>query len=63
MTNRIKSGKELLDDFFSDIEALNDVDLFTSEIVKRLYNDGKLSVSNIANELELAREAENSSQT
>ena len=63
MTNRIKSGKVLLDDFFSDIGALSDVDPYISEIIKRLYNDGTLTATNIANELELAREAKNSSET
>ena len=63
MTNRIKSGQELLDEFFSGISELGDVDQYTAEVITRLYNDGKLTVTNIANELELVREAENTIET
>ena len=56
MTNRIKNGQELLEVFFSRIPELQDVDECTAEVIKRLYFDGKLTPTNIANELELIRE-------
>ena len=63
MTERIKSGQELLDEFFSDVTKLRDVDQDTAEVIKRLHDDGKLTETNIANELQLVREADNSSET
>ena len=63
MTKRIKSGQELLDEFFSDVTKLSGVDQDTAEVIKRLYDDGKLTVTNIANELQLVREADSSSET
>ena len=58
MTKRIKSGRELLDEFFSDVTKLSGVDQDTAEVIKRLYDDGKLTETNIANELQLVREAD-----
>ena len=63
MTKRIKSGQELLDEFFSDVTKLSGVDQDTAEVIKRLYDDGKLTVTNIANELQLVREADSSNET
>ena len=63
MTKRIKSGQELLDEFFSDVTKLSGVDQDTAEVIKRLYGDGKLTVTNIANELQLVREADSNNET
>ena len=63
MTKRIKSGQELLDEFFSDVTKLSGVDQDTAEVIKRLYDDGKLTVTNIANELQLVREADSNNET
>ena len=63
MTKRIKRGQELLDEFFSDVTKLSGVDQDTAEVIKRLYDDGKLTETNIANELQLVREADDSSET
>ena len=63
MTKRIKSGQELLDGFFSDVTKLSGVDQDTAEVIKRLYDDGKLTVTNIANELQLVREADSNNET
>ena len=63
MTKRIKSGQELLDEFFSGLKEFCKADQNTAEIISRLYNDGKLTVTNISNELKSAREAESSGET
>ena len=63
MTKRIKSGQELLDEFFSDVTKLSGVDQDTAEVIKRLYGDSKLTVTNIANELQLVREADSKNET
>ncbi len=58
MTTRIRSGQDFLDEFFSDVTELDGVDQDTAEVVKRLYNDSRLTATNIANELLPAREAD-----
>ena len=62
MTKQIKSGQELLDEFFSDITNLRGVDHDTAHLIMHLYVDGKLTATNIANALQLAREADNRSE-
>ena len=62
MTKQIKSGQELLDEFFSDITNLSGVDQDTAQVIMRLYVDGKLTATNIANALQSAREADNRSE-
>ena len=51
MTQCVKSGREQLDDFFADIEGIDGVDVATAHVVQRLYEEGKLTPTNIANEL------------
>lgn len=63
MTDPIKSGPELLDEFFADILDIDDVDSATAEVVKRLYTEGRLTQTNIANELNSLREDGNGSET
>ena len=62
MTKQIKSGQELLNEFFSDITNLSGVDQNTAQVIMHLYFDGKLTPTTIANELQLAREADNRSE-
>lgn len=57
MTESVKSGQELLDDFFADVLGINGVDAATAQVVRRLYEKGKLTSTNIANELNSLREA------
>lgn len=56
MTEQIKSGKELLDDFFGELTHLEGVDPDVAQSVVQLYGDGKLTNVNIANELQRLRE-------
>jgi hypothetical protein len=51
MSNGIKSGKEILDDFFDGIEDIPGVDNKIASILKNLYRDDKLTDSNLSNAL------------
>ena len=56
MDNKVKSGKEILDDFFTNISKIKNVDKGLSESLSNLYNQGKLSDTNVKNELSNLRE-------
>ncbi len=56
MTNQIKSGQEILDEFFSQIIDIEGVDQDVAKTVLRLYQEGKLTNINISNELSRIRE-------
>ena len=51
MEEKIKSGKELIDDFFSQIKNLQNVDEKTVEVIVSLYKEGKLTDTNLQNEM------------
>jgi len=59
MSEEIKSGKEILDDFFDEITKLPDVDKNVINIIAGLYKEGKLSEKNISNALFDLREQSN----
>jgi hypothetical protein len=56
MTDQIKSGQEILDEFFSQIIDIESVDQDVAKTVLRLYQEGKLTNINISNELSRIRE-------
>ncbi len=56
MKEQIKSGKELLDDFFGELAHIEGVDSEVAASVSQLYRDGKLTNVNITNELQRLRE-------
>lgn len=56
MTEQIKSGQEILDEFFSQIIDIEGVDQDVAKTVLRLYQEGKLTNINISNELSRIRE-------
>jgi len=56
MDNKVKSGKEILDDFFTNISKIKNVDKGLAESLSNLYNQGKLSDTNVKNELSNLRE-------
>ncbi len=58
MSNKIKSGKEILDDFFSTVQQLDKVDKNIAEILMRLYQQGKLTDINLKNELQTLRDTD-----
>ena len=56
MDNKVKSGKEILDDFFTNISKLNSVDKALAESLATLYQQGKLTDTNLKNELQNRRD-------
>ena len=56
MTEQIKSGLEILDEFFSQIENIEGVDQYFAKTVLRLYQEGKLTNTNLSNDLITIRE-------
>jgi len=56
MNDTIKSGKLILDDFFSGIEVLPNVDGGIAILLKNLYEQGKFTDTNIKNELQKLRD-------
>ncbi len=52
MEETIKSGKEVIDEFFSGILNIEGVDEKTVEMLVKLYGNDKLTDTNIQNELE-----------
>lgn len=55
MDNTVKSGKEILDDFFQNIQNIMNVDMVLAQSLAKLYQDGKLTDKNIINELQKLR--------
>ena len=56
MDNQVKSGKEILNDFFTTIQDIENVDKSLAESLTTLYNQGKLTERNLINELQKLRE-------
>ena len=56
MTDQIKSGQEILDEFFSQIIDIEGVDQEVAKTIIKLYQEGKLTNINISNELSRIRE-------
>lgn len=56
MGNKVKSGKEILDDFFTDISKIKNVDKELAESLSNLFQQGKLTDTNVKNELSKLRE-------
>jgi hypothetical protein len=52
MDKEIKSGKVVIDEFFSEIYNIENVDKKTVEVLVSLYSAGKLTDKNIQNTLE-----------
>ncbi len=53
--DRVKSGKEILDDFFKEISSIENVDKTIAESLAELYSNGKLTDKNVVNELQKIR--------
>lgn len=59
MGSEVKSGQEILDDFFNTIESIEGVDPKISKKIAELYKEGTLTEAKIKNELQLLRIQEN----
>lgn len=55
MTDKIKSGQGMLDEFFDEMPGIEGVGHDVSDIVMNLYREGKLTNTNLSNELERIR--------
>jgi hypothetical protein len=56
MENQVKSGKEILDDFFKEIESIENVDKNIAQSLAGLYQQDKFTDANVKNELQKLRE-------
>ena len=56
MTEKIKSGQEILGEFFSQIMNIEGVNQDVAESVLKLYKEDKLTNINLSNELGKIRE-------
>lgn len=59
MEDNVKTGKSITDEFFKQIQKLNDVDINVCQVLEDLYNNNKFSESNIKNELQKLRKRTN----
>lgn len=55
-TDSIKSGRQILDDFFDTIHELNGVDKDVAEVLVKLYLQSRLTDVNLKNELQSLRD-------
>ena len=58
MNDKIKSGKDVVDEFFAEILNVEGVDQETVEKLVELYEENKLTDSYIQNALEELKQAE-----
>ena len=56
MENNVKSGQEVLNNFFDTLEEIPNVDKSIAETLKKLYQDGKFTDTSITNALQELRE-------
>lgn len=56
MGEKVKSGKEILDDFFNGIEEIENVDIGIAKMLSELYQNDKLTDTNVKNELQKLRD-------
>jgi len=56
MTNKIKSGQEVLDEFFNEISKIEALDQEISKVLVNLYREDKLTNTNLSSELTRIRE-------
>jgi hypothetical protein len=63
MKESAKSGQNLLDDFFSGVTKIDGVDPAVGKVLKELHDKGRLTSTNIENELRALRESENGGET
>lgn len=51
MEEEIKSGQEILNDFFANVESLGNVDAEISKMIKTLFENDQLTDTKLKNEL------------
>ena len=55
MSSEVKSGQEILDDFFETIDSIEGVDSKISKMISNLYKEDTLTEAKIKNELQQLR--------
>ena len=55
MDDKIKTGKDVIDEFFSEILNIEGIDIATTEKLIELYSEGRFTDSNITNTLDELR--------
>jgi len=58
MAEKVKSGQEILDDFFNEIEEIENVDADIAKMLSELYQNDKLTDTNVKNELQKLRDGD-----
>ena len=58
MAENVKSGTEILDEFFENVDQIENVDQEIAQMLVRLYKDNKLTDINVKNELQTLRETD-----
>ena len=58
MAEKVKSGKEILDDFFNEIEEIENVDTDIAKMLSELYQNDRLTDTNVKNELQKLRDGD-----
>lgn len=62
MSDEIKSGQEIITEFFAELENENQLDSGTVDAILELYKDGKFSATNISNALSSLRQEQASDE-
>lgn len=52
MDKKIKSGKDVIDDFFAEIYNIPNIDISTVDVLIELYSQGKLTDKNVQNAMD-----------
>jgi hypothetical protein len=60
MADKVKSGKEILDDFFNGIENIENIDCDIAKMLAKLYKEGSLTEKAVKNELDKLRAIDDS---
>lgn len=58
MEKKVKSGKEILNEFFEHIDKIENIDPEIAKMLAKLYDDDKLTDTNVKNELQTLRETD-----
>jgi hypothetical protein len=56
MEQQVKSGRDILNEFFEEIKDIEGIDKEISRMLVELYSQGKLTDTNIKTELDKLRE-------
>jgi hypothetical protein len=56
MDNQVKSGKEILEDFFNNIQNIENVDKNLAQSLADLYKENNLTEKRVINKLQELRE-------